>query len=304
MRRIEELRQEEAAIRAAFPELFQAGRRGRPRAAASASAAAAPAEAAAPGKRRRRRRQVQMSPAARRAVSIRMKKYGRTPQGQERMTCRAYVLAAGAVLVAASTALAQQRDPLPRFSADVRGTSVSLPTSEGWSPPVPAGVQVPARTVGLEAGAHVFVLRFRGGALGVGGTLLIARGKTSPPTIQPIPGATPPPPQPDLPDVSTRLTTWVPQVSLNFGHRNGWSYISAGIGRARVESSIIPATVLGPPVDSGWTRTISYGGGARWLIKEHVGFAVDLHWHKLAGVSAIGAPRVSLMGAGAGVTFR
>ena len=65
MRRIEELRQEEAAIRAAFPELFRPGRR----------AAASPV-AAAPAKRRRRRRKApQMSAAARKAVSIRMKKY-------------------------------------------------------------------------------------------------------------------------------------------------------------------------------------------------------------------------------------
>jgi hypothetical protein len=57
--RLEELRQEEAAIRRAFPELFSKG------------AAAAPA-AKAGGRRRRRRR---MSAAARKAVSDRMTKY-------------------------------------------------------------------------------------------------------------------------------------------------------------------------------------------------------------------------------------
>ena len=54
--RLEELQREEAAIRSAFPDLF--GRRGRRVAIASA-----------------RRRRKGMSASARRAVSIRMKKY-------------------------------------------------------------------------------------------------------------------------------------------------------------------------------------------------------------------------------------
>ena len=58
--RLDELRQEEAAIRRAFPDLFSRGA-----AAASASASEAP----------RRRRRSRMSAAARKAVSERMRKY-------------------------------------------------------------------------------------------------------------------------------------------------------------------------------------------------------------------------------------
>ena len=62
MARLEQLRAEEAAIRAEFPELFGRGaRRGN-----GADEAAVPA---------RRRRRVAMSPAARKAVSERMRKY-------------------------------------------------------------------------------------------------------------------------------------------------------------------------------------------------------------------------------------
>ena len=60
--RLEELRREEAAIRAAFPDLF--GGRGRTRGSAAPTAAG--------GGRRRRRG---MSAAARKAVSERMRKY-------------------------------------------------------------------------------------------------------------------------------------------------------------------------------------------------------------------------------------
>lgn len=57
--RLEQLKQEEAAIRGEFPELFGRGRR---------AAATGVAEA---GRRRRRR----MSPAQRKAVSERMRRY-------------------------------------------------------------------------------------------------------------------------------------------------------------------------------------------------------------------------------------
>lgn len=65
IRRLEELRREEAAIRGAFPELFRAASR-----AASPRKADATESAATP-----RRRRSKMSPAARRAVSERMRKY-------------------------------------------------------------------------------------------------------------------------------------------------------------------------------------------------------------------------------------
>ena len=58
--RLEQLKQEESAIRAEFPELFGRGRR---------SAVAEPTKSA--GRRRRKK----MSPAARKAVSVRMRKY-------------------------------------------------------------------------------------------------------------------------------------------------------------------------------------------------------------------------------------
>jgi hypothetical protein len=63
--RLEQLQQEEGAIRAEFPELFGRGRR-------AAGRGSSVAVAADTGQRRRRRR---MSAAARKAVSQRMRKY-------------------------------------------------------------------------------------------------------------------------------------------------------------------------------------------------------------------------------------
>ena len=67
MARLEQLRQEEAAIRAAFPEIFGRGRRGETGTAGNGQARSA-------GGRRRRRRRA-MSAAGRKAISERMRKY-------------------------------------------------------------------------------------------------------------------------------------------------------------------------------------------------------------------------------------
>lgn len=68
MRRLEDIRREEAAIRAAFPELFEGSAPRR------ASAPATPAKAAKKAAKAARKRS-NMSPAMRKAVSERMKKY-------------------------------------------------------------------------------------------------------------------------------------------------------------------------------------------------------------------------------------
>jgi len=70
MSRLEQIRAEQAAIRAEFPELF--GRGGRREGGAAESAAPAPAKGTAT---RRRRKRPEMSPAQRKAVSERMRKY-------------------------------------------------------------------------------------------------------------------------------------------------------------------------------------------------------------------------------------
>lgn len=210
------------------------------------------------------------------------------------------VFAVAALLTTAGSSLAQPRAPLPRFTADLRGASVGLPTSEGWTPVVPGGTQVPARALGFEAGAHVYPARFRIGALGLGATALLSRGKTSP---------EPPPPGTEspavvLPDVTTRLTSLVPQVSVNFGHRLGWSYLSAGMGRARVESDASDQSTAMGSVDAPWTRTINIGGGARWFINDHIGVGLDLRWHMLAAVPQTRAPKATLLVAGAGIAIK
>jgi hypothetical protein len=213
-----------------------------------------------------------------------------------------------AMLIAAATpAFAQRvRDPIGWFVVDVRGTTAGLPGDPGWTPAVPTDTEVPSRGIGVDLGAHVYVLRFRRVAIGVGGTWDTARSRTSPPELaEGAPATTVRPPS-----VTTRVTSLTPQVSLNFGHALGWSYLSAGLGRTRVESSAeaTSGTAQYVPVDSGWTKALNYGGGARWFINDHVGVGFDLRWYKLSIVEASatspGAPRASLLTAAVGISLK
>ena len=215
------------------------------------------------------------------------------------------MLAGVVTLAPASIGFAQQaKQPLPIAVVDVRAASVGLPTAEGWTPPVPDGTLIPGRNYGLDAGAHVYVLRGRRVALGFGAALVIAGGTTSPPEAPA--GSTPN----TAPEVSTRVRMLAPQFSINFGHRFGWSYLSAGLGLARVSSDVSRALTPASPtaVEFGWSQSINYGGGARWFINEHIAVNLDLRWHTLPSMAATATQpatrRDSLVVAGGGISIK
>lgn len=220
------------------------------------------------------------------------------------MTLIRAVVFAVASLATANASFAQPKEPIGRFVADLRGASAGLPAAPGWTPLVPAGTELPSRALGLEMGAHVYAVRVRRLALGLGATWLLARGTTTPPT----PAGTTPAAIAN-PEVTTRLSSVAPQVSLNFGHALGWSYLSAGLGRTRVASEAAGSTsIQWTPRESGWTKTLNFGGGARWFINDHLGVGFDLRWHKVSIVPASGthpgAPRASLVSAGVGISLK
>jgi hypothetical protein len=79
------------------------------------------------------------------------------------------------------------------------------------------------------------------------------------------------------------MTAITPQVSLNFGKRNGWSYVSGGIGWASHASELQED----PFADSDSRRTaINYGGGARWFATPHVAFTFDLRFYAIGAQEA------------------
>jgi hypothetical protein len=193
---------------------------------------------------------------------------------------RLYVrcLTTAVMLIAANVvAPAQEREPLPKVAVDAHVATPKFPRD----PPVATALGVttdnmPGRGLGLAAGIHVYPGRMGRVTLGLGGQLLVTRAsKTLEPTTEN---------GPDGPTVDARFSAFSPQLSLNFGGPEGWSYISGGIGWA----SLTLERDTAPVADAdGRMRTLHYGGGARWFAKKHLAFSFDLRFHRYPAQDAI-----------------
>ena len=148
----------------------------------------------------------------------------------------------------------------------------------------------------------MYLFRARIVSLGVGVAALVARGSATTDAQSTTESV--------FPEVTTRVRSLTPQISLNFGHRQGWSYLSGGLGRARGASEVSRALTATSPstVEIGWVRTLNYGGGARWFLGDHIALNLDLRWHTLPLVAATatqaGAGRATLIVAGGGISIR
>jgi hypothetical protein len=190
------------------------------------------------------------------------------------------------VVAAAVPAAAQQKEPLPPFVADVHGifarhkSEPSVATELG----VAAG-NLPTRSFGLVAGAHAYLLRGHTITIGLGGTMLFAGGSTTLETTAADGTVT------TSPTVQRHFRSINPEISLNFGHKNGWSYISGGFGgrsRLYVDRQDAPAT------EAPARATLTYGAGARWFTNAHVAFSVEVRWYSVAEQPASAATNIQL----------
>ena len=196
-------------------------------------------------------------------------------------------------------ALAQEpeTEPIGRFAADLRVAIPRFPSDAAIATALGVTEEnLPGRGLGLSAGVHVYPVRMGKVTLGLGGELLVSRARR---TLDPAEdGGTP------GPAVSGRFSSLSPQLSLNFGSRRGWGYVSAGIGFARftVENDAAPVASSDSRV-----RTINYGGGARWFAKEHLAFTFDLRFHRydpqdaIVGRPAYPGGRMTVLSAGMSV---
>ena len=189
--------------------------------------------------------------------------------------------------------------PIPRFAADVR---VAIPRFKA-DPIVttPLGVTVddlPTRGLGVVAGAHLYLLRTRAVTFGFGAEILRSRARRTRPAAEE--GGQ------EGPTVETRLSALSPQLSFNFGHREGWSYISGGLGSATLVTEIdVERTAT---AESPSSKTINYGGGARWFTGRHVAVSLDLRFYavspRTATATTPGYPRMTVMVFSGGIGFR
>ena len=216
------------------------------------------------------------------------------------MSRGAFVLAF--TLCAASHAAAQQKEPIGPYVVDIRGAFARHKAEPSVATDL--GVEtanLPTSSFGVIGAAHVYPLHLgRVVTLGLGGNVVFARGSR---TLEfeeddveaPVSG----------PAVRRHFRSFSPEISLNFGHRNGWSYISGGMfGRSTLYADKEDAPASGAP----WRRSINYGGGARWFISDRAALSVDFRWYSVdeaaAGPGLVAQPRTTLLLLSGGISLR
>ena len=197
---------------------------------------------------------------------------------------------------------ARGQDEPPRigpFVVDVRGTSPNFPEDDAQLAQS-RGLSVdelPGRGFGLDAGAHVYLFKWRVITVGVGAQMTLARAASGGVVQDGVEIARP---------VTSWFTAFTPQLSFNFGTGNGWSYISGGMGSS--VWSTVPDGQPALPGDEERLTTINYGGGARWFAKAHLAFTFDVRFHSIYPGSPQGelpgSPRATLLVIGAGVSLK
>lgn len=228
---------------------------------------------------------------------------------------------AAAPVAAQTTATAPSPIPAPDppgpYVIDLLVSTVGVPKATGFYPAVPTGTLIPSRAFGLDFGGHVYLFRLGPARVGLGADLFRLRGTAAPPAPEKSASGTTPAARPEAqetPDIKVTVTTIAPQISLNFGASTGWSYVSAGLGRA----SIVADRSLFDDGDaerreSGQVSSLNFGGGARWFTSDHLAFSFDIRFHLLSpgksqeiepGELAPGSPRTRIVSASAGISIR
>ncbi len=202
------------------------------------------------------------------------------------------------LLFPASAGAQTPQRPVGPFVADVRGVFARHKAEPSVANDLAVvAANVPERSFGLSGGVHFYPFRLKKVTFGFGGEFLIGGGSR---TVDPTSPTDPP-----SPVVRRHFSALAPQLSFNFGHRNGWSYISGGIGR----SKLYVDREDDPVSDAPGRQTINYGAGARWFINHHLAFSVDIRWYAVSPQPAtpaggVAQPRTTVMVLSGGIGLR
>ena len=169
------------------------------------------------------------------------------------------------------------------WALDVRGVTSPVPMEPAFYPALDSTTLVPGRGFGLDLGVHVYPLSLGSARLGFGADVFYVRATTKPSPPAPSTGSSATP-APAGQRVELTMRMLAPQISLNFGTREGWSYLSTGFGTTDVatRTSGVTAGTRG----SSRLDAINIGGGARWFFKSHLAFGFDVRMHQIASGTA------------------
>ena len=161
--------------------------------------------------------------------------------------------------------------------------------------------ELPGAGLGAQLGLHLYPLHTRIITIGLGGELAIGHASKTP-----LPGAVSASSGKPLLPSEEHLTSFSPQLSLNFGNGSGWSYLSVGLGVSTL--SLSTEEVVDFPPNSDRLKTFNYGGGARWFVKPHLAFSFDVRFYSISpGVAYIystAPPHTKLLIIAAGISLK
>jgi len=202
----------------------------------------------------------------------------------------------GVVLLLAGPAAAQAVEPIGIFAADARVAFPGFKQTESVADAL--GVQtldLPKRGLGLVFGAHVYPLRKGVVTFGFGGEVMASRRGRTQETTGTTTGET----------IITRFSSASPQISLNFGSKQGWSYLSGGFGVGRFSTELESSTSTAA---ADRIKVINYGGGARWFVNHHTAVSLDLRFYGVDAQEATAAhpaqPKMTVVTLSAGIAFK
>ena len=223
-------------------------------------------------------------------------------------------------LLMSTSAFAQSPPSRPGpYVIDIRAPMSGLPSASAFHPVLPANTLVPKRGFGLDVGGHVYVATLGVSRIGLGVDVLRVRGtavttsatttsSTSTGTTTSGVAAAGALSAAGRIDAAMTMTAIAPQLSFNFGTREGWSYLSGGYGAAQMRTTAT-GDLQGPLTgrttlvrDDGRSAAINYGGGARWFIRGHLAVGFDLRFHQIAAAGT--RPSTKLVVASAGLSLR
>jgi hypothetical protein len=187
--------------------------------------------------------------------------------------------------------------PIPRFVVDARGSLARFKQDTAVASALQVdSTNLPTFGLGVTVGGHVHVLRAKKITIGLGAEMVLARDSSM---VNVEEGAA------EGPTVTTKLSGFAPQISFNFGRDEGWSYISGGLGTARMTTERSDVTVTGTP---SRTQMLNYGGGARFFNRPHLAFTFDIRFYAIsprdATTTVPAYPRAKFMVLSAGVAFK
>ena len=195
-----------------------------------------------------------------------------------------YAALVGAILLPAMVSAQTEPGPPGPYVIDVRGALLDVPNASEFYPTLPAESNVPGRAFGLDVGAHVLPWQFGATRVGLGASVIVVRGLVGPP------------------DVSVTATALAPQVSLNFGTADGWSYIGGGAGPGQIRTRVAgePEAAAG----TGTVVTFNVGGGARWFVNSRLAAGFDVRFYRFGGSSSLGSPATTRVALSVGMSLR